>query len=321
MDKNFEQKNQFIGKKLYSKNFANSDKWDYIFIIKDKKTYGTGWNYIASNTELDVYGKTKSNWLVNYQTGEIIEIKDEEYIELSVGNTVAITDGLIFNIDSKDISVTDKSTWGTGVEMYGFDNNVEPNNDKGIYFDGIDDYISFKSGTDFINGFTFSFYGIPYDSVILAKQKENNTFYSCRWGWNKNYFAFNTSKNVANSSWSSDDENNNGNLVTSCLCESGNICYIDLTFEPAENKFVIYQNGIKFDETNVDNEYWNGTGGGKQILEDNSINCYVGKWFGGVGKWNYTKCLIFNMKLYNRALSLEEIENNYKKTVAYHSEN
>ena len=314
----FEEKNEFIGKTLYSKNFVNSDKWDYIFTISDKKIYGDDWYNILPDTELNGYGKTKNNWLVNYETGEIIELKDGEYTELSVNDTVAITDGLIFNIDSKDISVTDKSTWGNGVELYGFENNSDQNND-GIYFDGVDDYISFKSGTDFENGLTFSFYGIQYGSLILAKQKAYSAEYSCRFGWNDNQFSFNTSKNRANSTWSQDDSENNGNLITPVICKQGEVCYIDLTFEPKENKFVIYQNGNKIDETFVENEYWIGKDGGKQILEDSSINCYVGKWFGGVGKWNYTKCLIYNMKFYNRGLSQKEIESNYAKTMAYHS--
>lgn len=246
MNSIFEEKNEFIGKTLYSKNFVNSDKWDYIFTISDKKIYGDDWYNILPDTELNGYGKTKNNWLVNYETGEIIELKDGEYTELSVNDTIAITDGLIFNIDSKDISVTDKSTWGNGVELYGFENNSNQNN-EGIYFDGVDDYISFKSGTDFENGLTFSFYGIQYGSLILAKQKAYSAEYSCRFGWNDNQFSFNTSKNRANSIWSQDDSGNNGNLITPVICKQGEACYIDLTFEPKENKFVIYQNGNKID--------------------------------------------------------------------------
>lgn len=307
----------YIGEPLYDRTIENGDKWHIIIDNESLKQYGTGYNYIEQGTEINNYGKTQYRWLINYENSEIIQL-DDEYTTLSYKSTLAITDGLIFYIDSKDISVTDKSTWGNGVELYGFENNPDQNN-EGIYFDGVDDYISFKSGTDFENGLTFSFYGIPYSSVILAKQKDNDTMYSCRFGWTNDYFAFNTSKNVANSTWSSELAVNNGNLITPCLCKTGEATYIDLTFEPKENKFIIYQNGNKIDETFVENEYWIGKDGGKQILEDSSINCYVGKWFGGVGKWNYTKCLIYNMKFYNRGLSQKEIESNYAKTMAYHS--
>lgn len=100
MEKNFE----YVGKKLYSKNFLNSDKWDYIVTTNSKKNYGDGWYYIKKATELDGYGKTQHEWLVNYDTNEIVELKDKDFAELSINNII-LADGLIFNIDSNDISV------------------------------------------------------------------------------------------------------------------------------------------------------------------------------------------------------------------------
>lgn len=312
---------EYIGKKLYSKNFSNSDKWDYIVTIDNKKNYGNGWYYIKKNTELDGYGKTQHEWLVNYDTNEIIELKEKEFVELSLNNII-LTDGLIFNIDSNDISVSDKTTWGNGVELFGFENDVIEDSKGALYFDGIDDYISFKTGGDFENGFTFSFYGIPCGSYILSKQKENDAQYSCRFGIYENMFYFNTSKKVANSTWSfAKDINdvNNGILNVKCGCKIGEDSYIDLTFNPTENRFILYEDGKKIDETYVDNGYWHGKNGGRQIFENSSINCYVGRWFGGANIWNFTKTYIYNMKLYNRNLSGEEIETNYMKTISYHN--
>ena len=321
MEKNFE----YVGKKLYSKNFLNSDKWDYIVTTNSKKNYGDGWYYIKKATELDGYGKTQHEWLVNYDTNEIVELKDKDFAELSINNII-LADGLIFNIDSNDISVSDKTTWGDGVQLYGFENDKIEDSKGALYFDGIDDYISFKTGGNFENGFTFSFYGIPYGSYILAKQKERIAEYSCRFGWSEDYddyFSFNTSKNMANSTWSSEKDinnKNNGNLEVKCGCQIGEDSYIDLTFNPTENRFILYKNGTKMDETYVDKNYWHGKDGGRQIFEDTSIDCYVGRWFGGDGgTWNFSKAYIYNMKLYNRNLSDEEIETNYIKTTAYHN--
>ena len=269
---------------------------------------------------MDNYGKAQNEWLVNYDTNEIIELASDEYVEFSISNDVVITDGLIFNIDSNDIYVSDKSTWGNGVELYGFDNDENQDNANGLYFDGVDDYVSFKSNNTFDEGFTLSFYGIFDVGSILVKQKDNDTDYSCRFGFEDNHFIFNTSKKSANSNWSHDSSINNGILVSPSIFKNNEISYLDLTFTPSENKFIIYKDGIYVDETVVSTDYWNGTGGGKKILEDSDINFYIGKWFGGVvGMWYYTKGTIYNLKLYNRSLSPEEIKKNYTKTTAYHN--
>ncbi len=314
---------QTVGKRLYTKNFVNSDKWDYIFTVEDKKEYGDGWYYIEKNTELENYGKSSNNWVVNLETGEMIKLEDGTYTELAINN-ITNTNGLVFNMDSKDNNVFDASTWGEGVTLYGFENDDQTSDatKDGIYFDGVDDYIEFKAGDNFENGFTFSFYGKPMGNYVLAKQKEENEKYSCRFGWagSTGKIYFNTSKNKANSEWAaSQDESNYGNLRSSVVCEFNKICYMDITFIPNELKFIIYVDGKKADETIVDENYWNGENGGKQIFEDTSINCYIGKWYGGTSKWNYTKANIYNMKLYNRYLTEEEIEDNYMKTIAYHN--
>ena len=322
MNKESNGTSKTVGKQLYTKNFANSDKWDYIFTISDKKEYGDGWYYITNDTELENYGKASSNWIVNYETGEMLKLDEGTYTEMSVNNIIN-TNGLVFNMDSNDNDVFDASTWGEGITLYGFenDNKEDSNVNDGIYFDGVDDYIEFKAGNDFGNGFTFSFYGKPTGNTILAKQVQD-PIYSCRFGWEvSGKIAFNTSKKKANSEWAaSQDESNYGNLVAPYICKIGYVCYIDITFNPDGNKFIIYVNGKKETETIVDSEYWNGTNGGKQIFENPNISCYVGRWFGGYGgKWNYTRANIYNMKLYNRYLTADEIEENYMKTIAYHN--
>lgn len=226
MDTSLGNNSNYVGKKLYTKNFVNSDKWDYIYTTTDNKSYGDGWYYITKNLNLDNYGKTQNGWLVNYNTNEIIELEDNEYVELAINDDILITNGLIFNIDSNDISISDKSTWGNGVNLYGFENNEFQDNDI-LYFDGIDDYISFKSDNTFNDGFTFSFYGYSSNSLIFSKQKAFDADYSCRFGWNNNFFSFNTSKKMANSTWSQAPYGgNNGNLITPCVSPHDTLTYL-----------------------------------------------------------------------------------------------
>ena len=243
-----------IGKKLYTKNFENSDKWDYIYLEETSKAYGDDWYYINKNTDIGNYGKTKKEWLINYENGEIIELKEGKYTEVSANNII-ITDGLVFNLDSNDFSISDKQTWGNNLEAFGFDEEQEITNS--INFDGIDDYIAFKSGTNFENGFTISFYGKASDSYFFSKQKENNFAYSCRFGMSEKMFYFNTSKNQANSTWSDDVQggNNNGNLLVRCDYTMGEDGYFDLTFDPNENIFILYDKGQEVARTTTDYNY------------------------------------------------------------------
>ena len=82
MNKESNGTSKTVGKQLYTKNFANSDKWDYIFTISDKKEYGDGWYYITNDTELENYGKASSNWIVNYETGEMLKLDEGTYTEM-----------------------------------------------------------------------------------------------------------------------------------------------------------------------------------------------------------------------------------------------
>ncbi len=223
----------------------------------------------------------------------------------------------MFNVDSTNMSNNDLTTWGNDVELHGFEGQT----DKGLFFDGVDDYISFKSTEDYSKGFTWSFYGRVYSgNNFFSKQLSGSSDYSCRFGLIKDQIMFNTSKKLANSTWSvSQDINNNGNLRCKCNYNLGDMTYIDITFDPQKNQFSAYQNGKLLDTTTTEHDYWHGVNGGKQIFEDNSIDCYLGRYFGGVGKWNYTKLDIYSMRLYNRELNESEIKGNYEKTVTFHN--
>ena len=312
-----------IGKPLYDKNFENSNIWDMIIINKTQEKYGTGCVYIEKGTEIKDYGETKYNWIVD-KNGEVIQLEEGEYTELSYGDELAVTEGLVFNVDSNNIDNNDLTTWGEGVSLHGFENN-ETTTSKGLEFDGIDDYVEFKSTADYSKGFTLSFYGISYkNNSFFAKQKENNVAYSCRFSLGGNIFGFNTSKNRANSKWSSDSDINNGMLIIPCSYIFGEIAYFDLTFDAEKNEFKLYKNNEFVDSDIVDEEYWHGENGGKQIFEDDTISCYLGRGYAGGthgNSWNYSKFTVYSLRLYNRPLNEEELKSNYDKTTAEHNIN
>ena len=322
-----ENENKYdIGKTLHSKTLENSNIWDVIIMNDSQTVYGDGWKYIEKDTEIEDYGNTQYNWLLNSKTGEIIQLEEGKYIELSYSDDIAVTDGLIFNVDSNNMDIDNIDTWGNGVTLHGFENNTTEISNKGLEFDGTDDYVEFKSTADYSKGFTLSFYGISHKGKFFTKQRENNPAYSCRFGLEKNQFSFNTSKNRANSKWStSENDSNNGNLAIPLTYTNGEIAYIDLTFDAEKNEFKLYKENELIDSDIVNEEYWHGENGGQQILEDDEIPCYLGRAYigsastSGDGYWTFGKITIYSLRLYNRALNEEELKNNYDKTIAAHT--
>ena len=311
-----------IGKTLYSNTLENSNRWNVIVINDTQKVYGDGYKYIEKGTEIENYGEAQYNWLINTNTGEVIQLEEGKYTELSYGDDLAVTDGLVFNVDSNNMDNNDLSTWGEGVSLHGFENNTETTS-NGLEFDGVDDYVEFNSTADYSKGFTLSFYGISYrGGIFFSKQRENSVAYSCRFGLGEDIFMFNTSKNMANSKWSYDSSTNNGNLEIPCPYTRGELEYFDLTFDASTNEFKLYKNNELIDSDIVDEEYWHGENGGQHIFEDDTISCYLGRAYRGSGeenKWVYCKMIMYSLRLYNRPLNESELESNYYKTLAAHT--
>ena len=184
-----------LGKTLYDRNLENGSIWDIIVEKENNKSYGTGWNYLGKGTALQDYGETQYNWVVNYETGEIIQLEDESYNNFDYKSTIAV-DNPLFNLDSANIGL-DKTSWGNNATLYYYDNTqygtvearqkaYEEQKGKNVakensgydrqQSDKIEEYIDEETGAfnfngnnyieiyneggfDFSNGMTFEFYG------------------------------------------------------------------------------------------------------------------------------------------------------------------
>ena len=108
MEKYLDENNEYyIGTPLYDKTLENGKKWDIIIIDDTLEKYGTDWCFVAKGTEIPKYGETQYEWLVNYETGEFKQL-EEKYTELSYKSSLAVTDGLIFNMDSAIIDTNNQ---------------------------------------------------------------------------------------------------------------------------------------------------------------------------------------------------------------------
>lgn len=152
MENKFDNSNKYyIGEPLFDRTLENGDKWNIVIDNETLKQYGTVYNHIAKGTEISSYGKTQYDWIVDYSSGEIIQLSSE-YTALSYKSSLAVTDNLVLNIDATNLA---NDNWGDVIK-YG---DVKYSNEnKSLYFDGDGDYLELSKNADFSNGFTFEIY-------------------------------------------------------------------------------------------------------------------------------------------------------------------
>ena len=166
-----------LGEKLSKKEVSNPN-WH---MIKDEENiYADGWYFVEQGYDLPNGSKAQNNWVINYETGEVKQLK-EKYASMSLGDSVAVKDGLILNIDTA--MMDKKEEWtideiekalGDNVKLNGFSGEdlgtKSGFNSKGFLLDGQNDYISITSNTTledlFDKGFTFEFSGICNGSFL-----------------------------------------------------------------------------------------------------------------------------------------------------------
>ena len=169
-----EEKSKYhIGEDLYDKTLENGDIWNIVVINDSQKDYGTGWTYIEKGTELMDYGKSNYSWLINYKTGEKVRLEEGEYTRLDYSLSMAVTEGLIFNIDptilegvSQEELQNNPEILGENVELKNFNWTEESGlTSKSFNFDGENDHINIlyddqeKLNELYNNGLTFEYYG------------------------------------------------------------------------------------------------------------------------------------------------------------------
>ena len=163
-----------IGDKLADKvNGVTDSNWKVIQLNNLDKKYGTNYYYVPKGKEIANYGKTKYNWVVNYETGEVINI--EGYTVLDGNAGMSVTDNLALNINP--VNLNDKTSWGENVTfVYGAEKNSENSGVHGteLKFDGVDDYLRIDNvEVQADEGFTFEFYGRVYNEGTYPLEKVN----------------------------------------------------------------------------------------------------------------------------------------------------
>ncbi len=163
-----------IGEELVDRLVKNGTNWN--IIIAEGKTYGTGWNFVKKGTDIPEYGNLANSWLINYETGDIIEL-NENFRNIKYCDTIYVTDSLIFNLDNMifgddvlNSEVSLKQVFGEDVDLLNFNYNEKSGLSKqGFKFDGYDDQIKLNIDlkNKFKDGVTFEFLGTINDGGTL----------------------------------------------------------------------------------------------------------------------------------------------------------
>ena len=311
-----------IGEKLYSRTVANGDRWNIVMF--NNIAYGTGWNYVGTGVELESYGKTKEEWLVNYGSGEIIRLEEGNFSKLKYGENLAVTDGIILNADP--VNMENGGSWGEGVTLYGVtEGDGYGWNGTELKFDGVDDYIEIypSNEVNIEDGLTFEFYAYAegnIDAMLAKSDKDPNNYTTNRFRiqYVEPYFRCCMSGKDSGSNWKVNDTTDTHWIRKEIegfnSAEGG---YITMTVDLETNTIALYWKGEYLDST-VCNHDWL-IGGG---LTDETIPFTVGMLIGLVnGKTGqaFAKMDLYACRLYNKVLTAEEIQQNCEKTILYHN--
>ena len=322
-----EYSESYIGEKLYDKTIANGNKWHIIILNDSQKKYGTGWNYIPEGTNINNYGATKKQWLANFNTGEIVELEKDKYTDLSYESGLAVTEGLVFNVDATNIQ--DSNSWGDGVKLYGFNNNPAGSlyDGNALKFDGIDDYISIDGNLNVSDEITLEFYGsvsgysndeykyIPIFDAYNNRTSEYTDGACMRMLIFLNQICTNFGYESCGNSEIWENTGSKSNLISYTNMKLSTDTMYTATYSHKDLTYSIYKDGKLLKKAVLGASYW-------ENFKNNDIP-KIEYFRIGRTRWNgitgYYNGLIYSIRIYNKALTSDEVLNNYNKTVLYHN--
>ena len=317
-------------------------KGDWKNVIVGDQIYKDGWYLLEKGDYIsEEYGEAKNNWLINYDTGKIIELEEGKYTVASANASGAIVDETLkLNIDPSNMQ--DQAKWGDNVRYCGADGSEESGvKETEIRFDGIDDYLRIKGvNVDKNEGITFEFYGRSDDGGLfypltksyfngdeLEKTTKSNTInlgFRTRLNFALGELACNFGLGKADSNLAGKDSYTwHWIFFNNLSIESRTDFYFSLVIDfnsgKSENRTYIklYKDGEIAQETSCSTEYMES---GDVFKNDSDFTVGLMSYTPGDGtiKHDFSKMDLYACRLYDRVLSAEEIKQNFVGSKSYH---
>lgn len=352
---------EIIGTRLYDKNSQNGDRWKLVIDYDDYNTetgrYGSGNYLLKSGENYNVNGENitfSKDYIINYDN--LIIGLTEKAVEWSLNSTLAVSRGLVLNIDSTNLA---DGRW-TGITKHG---DVQyDSSSKALLFNedtlnnptGEGGYLELKrSGVDFSNGFTFEMYAnlsrLVYDNN-LGYTNTKNAGYFCRTKSLTNVedvtyamrFGYSDVKTICKfyirSSWYGEGQNlgitKNGDIriLGDCGYNKNEDFYLTFVYRAynsskQDENYDEYmkKNNVDKIEYYINGELYGYTYNGKDSYAEglntwNNDECpfFLGvcPWY-AVGNLYYLKGKVYTTRLYTTSMTSEEVKENMDMTQKY----
>jgi hypothetical protein len=348
---------ELLGTRLYDKNALNGERWNLVITYdsnnNEKERYGSGYYYLTSENcgSLGLTG----NYLINYETKQLIGLSN--YRNWNLSSTLAVTDGLVLNIDPTNLAD------GNWMDITKHGDVSYSATDKALLFNesesntaGEGGYLELtRSGVDFSNGFTFEIYANLSRTLYANSSGSRGLGLFCRIPTlNSNYtqsirfgYAESSSnsgvlcKFNSNSSWYSTGVGlwtHPAGSVLSSSCgydvnEDFYLTFVYIAYDSSKDSE--YQTN-HYDEYMIENNvdkieyYINGILYGYTYYGHNSYQNGLNTWnndscpfflgvcpWGGNGNLYYLKGKVYSTRLYTTPMTAEQASENRDATMQY----
>lgn len=299
-----------VGDELKKIEFNVTENTESIYDSETGTTYGEGWYYLTPENSASEINLAKS-YIVNYETGEIVKY-DETKHRILTNDLKCIAEGLVYAADPKNI--TDGDNWGNAI-LHNFNEGDENSGwtENALMFDGIDDGIEIADSSDYSNGITLEIYfrlrGQTENQIVQILMMKRKSVPDGFFMFIGNNYEFEYGQIFV------DIGGGQNRFKTDFFVEDNIPTYITYTFNPnAEtDKGILYVNGKKFQTTNLGDIE-------KLVKIQKDTNIQIGsdihKTIDNGGDYRYPfNGEIYAARVYNRPLTSQEVEYNYKATV------
>ena len=352
----------YKGTQLKNKNSGIGFGWKIIADIQNgvtKATYGTGWWYVTKGTELNKVGVLKNDYIINYDDKKVVKFDPTRHALLSGESDLAVTTDIVYYFDPSITDVynsTGSITWDSKYKVHGYNADYsDAFSDKGMKFDGRDDYMEIAGNTGKItnNGFTFEFYGkvtspnrivngvwteTSGQAGILGLAKNTNVKCDIKFYFlgNKvnaneaqrfvglNYGMGSTINPWTNNKYKDYISTSAEDTWNQCIdlskyggaVQSGTDTYFSVVIDPVKDKQSIYVKGEFKDEVQLNTAAWKDLK--NQLKNDNTGNWYIGRSSQNTNEtWFAMTGEVYAARVYERPLTKDEIKANYIQTMGY----